>query len=244
MPHLSDCPRKITLSKEENVMTHKILLIEDEILLREELKILLENAMYSVIAPDTYADAAGRAVSEKADLILLDVNLPGLSGFDLCTQIRSKSDTPVIFLTGRTGSMDELTGILKGADDYITKPFEPAILLARIGAVLKRTGKSSENREAQQFSHRDATLDTAACCLLLQDKKIDLTKTEMRILHKLFLHKETFVPRQDLVDHLWESHIFLDDNTLSVHITRLREKLRSAGLPDFIETKRGMGYRI
>lgn len=225
-------------------MTYKILLIEDDILLREELKILLENAMYSVTAPDPCTDAADRALSGQADLILLDVNLPGLSGFDLCTRIRSKSDTPVIFLTGRTGPMDELTGILKGADDYITKPFEPAILLARIGAVLKRAGKSAESREARQFSHRDATLDAAACCLLFRDKKIDLTKTEMRILHKLYLHKGTFVPREDLVEHLWESHIFLDDNTLSVHITRLREKLRSAGLSDFIETKRGMGYRI
>ena len=225
-------------------MAHKILLIEDEILLRKELKILLENAMYSVIAPETYADTARRAAAEKADLILLDVNLPGLSGFDLCTQIRENSDIPVIFLTGRTGSMDELTGILKGADDYITKPFEPAILLARIGAVLKRAGKSPESREPQQFSRRDATLDTAACCLSFQDKEIDLSKTEMRILHKLFLHSGNFVPRQDIVEHLWESHIFLDDNTLSVHITRLREKLRSAGLSDFIETKRGMGYRI
>lgn len=225
-------------------MTYKILLIEDELLLRQELKILLENARYTVVAPDTYADTAGRAVSEKADLILLDVNLPGLSGFDLCTQIRFQTDAPVIFLTGRTGSMDELTGILKGADDYITKPFEPAILLARIGAVLKRAGKSAENRDPQQFSHRGATLNTGSCCLLFQDRKIDLTKTEMKILHRLFLYRETFVPREDLVEYLWENHIFLDDNTLSVHIARLREKLRAAGLHDFIETKRGMGYRI
>lgn len=225
-------------------MTYKILLIEDEILLRNELKILLENAMYTVAAPETYGDAAERAVSEKADLVLLDINLPGLSGFDLCTQIRAKTDTPVIFLTGRADSMDELTGILKGADDYITKPFEPAILLARISAVLKRAGKYAENRESLLLSHRDTKLDPAACCLLFHARKIDLTKTEMKILHKLFLHKGTFVAREDLVEYLWENHIFLDDNTLSVHITRLREKLRSAGLTDFIETKRGMGYRI
>lgn len=225
-------------------MSHKILLIEDETLLRKELKILLENAMYSVTALETCTDVARRAAAEKADLVLLDVNLPGLSGFDLCTQIREFSDIPVIFLTGRSTAMDELTGILKGADDYITKPFEPAILLARIGAVLKRAGKSAQSRQSWQFSHRNATLDTAACCLFFQDKEIDLTKTEMRILHKLFLHRGNFVPRQDLVEHLWESHIFLDDNTLSVHITRLREKLKSAGLPGFIETKRGMGYRI
>lgn len=225
-------------------MPCKILLLEDDLVLKNELKILLENAMYEVTAPDTYTDAAEKSLSEKADLILLDVNLPGCCGFDLCTQIRTKTDIPIIFLTGRTGSMDELTGILKGADDYITKPFEPAILLARISAVLKRTGRYAKNRESLQFSHKNAQLDTAACCLLFQENRIDLTKTEMKILHKLFLQKGAFAARTDLLDYLWENHIFLDDNTLSVHVARLREKLRSAGLNDFIETKRGMGYRI
>ncbi len=225
-------------------MHYKILLIEDELLLRKELTILLENAMYQVIAPESYRNAPEMAVSEKADLVLLDVNLPDCNGFDLCTGIRSATDIPVIFLTARTDSMDELIGILKGADDYITKPYQPALLLARIGAVLKRTAKGRTNWEATLLSHKNVTLDIAACRLSCRERSLDLTKTEMKILHLLFLHAGAFVARTNLVEYLWENHIFLDDNTLSVHVTRLREKLRSAGLSDFIETKRGMGYRI
>lgn len=225
-------------------MPYKILLIEDDPLLRREVKILLENALYQVAAPDTCADAAQTAVLEKADLVLLDINLPGCSGFDLCTQIRARTDIPVIFLTCRSDSMDELTGLLKGADDYITKPFEPALLLARIGAVLKRSARQATPPDASSLQYKDVKLAPAACRLFYREQSLDLTKTEMKILHLLFTHAGTFVARTDLVEYLWENQIFLDDNTLSVHITRLREKLKSAGLHDFIETKRGMGYRI
>lgn len=225
-------------------MPCKILLIEDDLLLREEIKLLLENAGYQAAVPDVWQDAARTAVLEKADLVLMDINLPDCSGFDLCMQIRARTDTPVIFLTGRTDSLDELTGFLKGADDYITKPFQPALLLARIGAVLKRSAKNAPSRKDAPLTHKNAALEPGACRLLYQGHSLDLTKTEMKILHLLFLHAGNFVARADLVEYLWENHIFLDDNTLSVHITRLREKLRSAGLDDFIETKRGMGYRI
>lgn len=225
-------------------MPYKIMLIEDDPLLRREVKILLENALYQAILPDTYTDAAQTAVSEKADLVLLDINLPGCSGFDLCTQIRAETDIPVIFLTCRTDSMDELTGLLKGADDYITKPFEPALLLARIGAVLKRSARQGTPPDASSLQYKDVELAPAACRLFYREQSLDLTKTEMKILHLLFTHAGNFVARADLVEYLWENQIFLDDNTLSVHITRLREKLKSAGLHDFIETKRGMGYRI
>lgn len=225
-------------------MPYKILLIEDDPLLRREVKILLENALYQVAAPTAFLDAAQAAVSEKADLVLLDINLPGCSGFDLCTQIRARTDIPVIFLTCRSDSMDELTGLLKGADDYITKPFEPALLLARIGAVLKRSARQGTPPDASSLQYKNVELAPTACRLFYREQSLDLTKTEMKILHLLFTHAGNFVARADLVEYLWENQIFLDDNTLSVHITRLREKLKSAGLHDFIETKRGMGYRI
>lgn len=217
-------------------MPYKILLIEDDPLLRREVKILLENALYHVAAPTAFPDAAQAAVSEKADLVLLDINLPGCSGFDLCTQIRARTDIPVIFLTCRSDSMDELTGLLKGADDYITKPFEPALLLARIGAVLKRSARQGTPPDASSLQYKDVELAPAACRLFYREQSLDLTKTEMKILHLLFTHAGNFVARADLVEYLWENQIFLDDNTLSVHITRLREKLKSAGLHDFIET--------
>lgn len=216
-------------------MSYKILLAEDDLLLRNELKILLHNAMYQVAAPDTFDRIPQAAVDEKADLVLLDINLRDHSGFDICTQLRAETDIPVIFLTGRTDSMDELNGILRGADDYITKPFVPAILLARISAVLKRTVSAEENRDAARFSHRGAELDIAACRLSFDGRSADLTKTEMKILHLLFLRAGSFAAREDLVEYLWENHIFLDDNTLSVHVTRLRDKLRTIGLYDFIE---------
>ena len=220
-----------------------IFVVEDEPIIRKELKILLENAMYKVTAPEDLEGIPENVIKERPDLVLLDVNLPGASGFDVCIRIREKTDVPIIFLTSRTNSMDELTGILKGGDDYITKPYQAPILLARIAAVLKRT-KGAEIKEDVLFTHNDVELDISKCCLSCQRNSIDLTKNEMKILHLLFLHAGKFVARMDLIEYLWENRIFIDDNTLSVHITRIREKLKSIGVQDFIETKRGIGYRI
>lgn len=223
-----------------------IFIIEDEQLIRRELKILLENALYQVTAPDAFESVTcltGQILKSAPDLVLLDVNLPGISGFDICTQIRQQMDVPVIFLTSRMNPMDELNGLLKGGDDYITKPYQAPVLLARIAAVLKRT-RGMESRENTLFTKGDISLDIAKCCLSRSGQSVDLTKNEMKILHLLFQHAGTFVPRMDLIEHLWENHIFIDDNTLSVHIAKLREKLKSIGVQDFIETRRGMGYRI
>lgn len=220
-----------------------IFVVEDEPIIRKELKILLENVMYKVTAPEDIEGISESVIKERPDLVLLDVNLPGVSGFDVCTRIREKTDVPIIFLTSRTNSMDELTGILKGGDDYITKPYQAPILLARIAAVLKRT-KGAEIKEEILFTHNGVELDISKCCLFCRGNSIDLTKNEMKILHFLFLHAGKFVARMDLIEYLWENRIFIDDNTLSVHITRIREKLKSIGVEDFIETKRGIGYRI
>jgi len=124
-------------------MNRKIVIIEDETIIRRELKVLLENALYEVSAFSEFDNVVERIREENPDLVLLDVNLPALSGFDVCTQIRERADVPVIFLTSRTDSMDELTGMLKGGDDYITKPYQPPLLLARIAAVLKMAGKGA-----------------------------------------------------------------------------------------------------
>lgn len=220
-----------------------IFIIEDEQIIRRELKLLLENAMYQVTAPDTFDDIVRQVLLVGPDLVLLDVNLPGISGFDLCMQLRQQMDAPIVFLTSRTNSMDELNGLLKGGDDYITKPYQAPILLARIAAVLKRT-KGAEVKETTLFTKDGVQLDISRCCLSCQGQTADLTKSEMKILYLLFRHAGAYVPRMDLIEYLWENHIFIDDNTLSVHITKLREKLKSIGVQDFIETKRGIGYRI
>lgn len=224
-------------------MAAKILIIEDEAVIRRELKILLENAMYEAAALTEFHHILQQIAEQSPDLILLDINLPGCSGFDLCTQIRGEMGVPVIFLTSRTDSMDELNGILKGGDDYITKPYQAPILLARIGAVLKRT-MGGRLKEQTQFVHKDVRLDIAGCVLTCRDKQAELTKAEMKILYRLFKRPGEYVSRTDLIEYLWENKIFIDDNTLSVHMTRIREKLKSIGVHELIVTKRGLGYRI
>ena len=224
-------------------MAAKILIIEDESVIRRELKILLENAMYEVAVLTEFHHILPQIAEQSPDLILLDINLPGCSGFDLCTQIRGEMVVPVIFLTSRTDSMDELNGILKGGDDYITKPYQAPILLARIGAVLKRT-MGGRLKGQTQFVHKDVRLDIAGCVLTCRDKQAELTKAEMKILYRLFKRPGEYVSRTDLIEYLWENKIFIDDNTLSVHMTRIREKLKSIGVHELIVTKRGLGYRI
>lgn len=223
--------------------TVHVFVVEDEHILRRELKILLENALYQVTAPDTFEKVACQVKDVKPDMVLLDINLPGISGFDICTQIREQMEVPIIFLTSRTDSMDELNGMLKGGDDYITKPYQAPILLARIAAVLKRT-KGMEKKAENQIMRNGVRLDLSKCCLFVEAQRVDLTKNEMKILHLLFQHPGEFVSRIDLIEYLWENQLFIDDNTLSVHITGIRKKMGAIGVQDFIETKRGIGYRI
>lgn len=224
-------------------MNDKILIIEDEAVVRRELKVLLEHAGYQTAVPEQFTHILSEVQREKPDLILLDVNLPGCSGFDLCMQIREQTEIPVIFLTGRTDAMDELNGMLRGGDDYITKPCHAPILLARIAAVLKRT-RGACSKETIKFIHNGVELDVAACCLTCKGGRVELTKNEMKILHRLFQSPGEYVSRMDLIEYLWENQVFIDDNTLSVHMARIREKLRAVQVTDLIRTRRGVGYRI
>lgn len=227
----------------------KIVIVEDDPGIRKELKQLLENAFYEAEIIEEFKDTAEQICSmiPAPDLVLLDWNLPGESGFDICTKLKEHSDIPIIFLTSRTDSMDELTGILKGADDYITKPFNPPILLARIGVVLKRTtDKNAEKTRGNTLNmeYKGVILNAVGGCIEYEGKKTDLTKNELKILHLLYQKKGEIVPRLDMIEYLWDNEVFIDDNTLSVNVTRLRGKLADIGVTDFIETKRGMGYRI
>ena len=249
------CGQKI----EENLL--KILVMDQiQILIRSmcDRKKLLQklksdssekNAFYEAEIIEEFKDTAEQICSmiPAPDLVLLDWNLPGESGFDICTKLKEHSDIPIIFLTSRTDSMDELTGILKGADDYITKPFNPPILLARIGVVLKRTtDKNAEKSRgnALNVEYKGVILNVVGGCIEHEGKKTDLTKNELKILHLLYQKKGEIVPRLDMIEYLWDNEVFIDDNTLSVNVTRLRGKLADIGVTDFIETKRGMGYRI
>lgn len=227
------------------------MVVEDEPAIRQELCQLLSNALYQVSEVEDFTDVAGTVLEKEPDLLLLDLNLPVESGYDICTEIRKSSEVPIIFLTSRTDSMDELTGMLKGGDDYITKPFQAPILLARIAAVLKRSASAKDYEEQTTIVCGDLTLDIARGVIYRktadnrENAQAELTKNELKILHCLLLHKGQIVSRMDLIEYLWDQQVFLDDNALSVNMTRIRGKLKEIGLPqDYIKTKRGMGYYI
>lgn len=221
----------------------RIVLIEDEPAIRQELTLLLQNALYEVTALRDFANAASAALAASPDLILLDIKLPGASGFDICTEVRAVSDVPILFLTSQTSAADELNGMLKGGDDYITKPFHPPILLARIAAVLKRTKKAGA-KELNKLEYKGGVLDIARGSVGYQGSHCELTKNEFKILHYLFQNTGRIIPRIDLIEYLWDNQVFIDDNALSVNMTRLRGKLEHLGVQNFVETKRGMGYRL
>jgi len=213
----------------------KILIIEDEELIREELKIFLSNAGYIVDCVTDFDKTLNHIKSDSFDLILLDINLPGQNGYHLCTAIRSFSKTPILFLTGRNTAMDELQALTLGGDDYIAKPYHVPILLARINLLLRH--RTAE--QIDRIEYKDIELKPIAGTLITKGQEIELTKTELKIMYYLFKHPGEIVPRLDLVEYLWENEIHIDDNTLSVNIMRIREKLRNLGIDDFIQTKRG-----
>lgn len=221
-----------------------IVIIEDEPSIRQELKLLLENALYSVTALSEFHDTASAALATAPDLILLDLKLPEESGFDVCTKIRAVSEVPVIFLTSQTDSADELNGMLRGGDDYITKPFYPPLLLARIAAVLKRAKNATKGKEQDRLQYKDVELDIARGSICYQNDQAELTKNEFKILYYLFQNTGRIISRIELIEYLWDNQVFIDDNTLSVNMTRIRGKLEQLGVHDLIETKRGMGYRL
>ncbi|MBD5526115.1 MAG: response regulator transcription factor [Lachnospiraceae bacterium] len=220
----------------------KILLIEDDPIIRNELQLLLSNAGYTVDTVTDFSDPLEQVRSFSPDLILLDINLPKQDGYTLCTSIRNFSATPILFITGRNTAMDELQALTLGGDDYITKPYNIPVLLARINRLLCRCGTASA--EIRHAEYQGIKLNLVAGTLSFGTQEIELTKTELKIMHYLFTHPNEIVTRLELVEYLWDNEIHIDDNTLSVNIMRIREKLRSLGVDDLIQTKRGMGYKI
>ena len=219
---------------------YKIVIIEDEELIREELKTLLVNAGYTVECIINFGETIDYIKSASCDLILLDVNLPGQDGYRLCSSIRTFSAIPILFITGRNTTMDELQALTLGGDDFITKPYNIPILLARINLLLRK----GTAVQADTMEYKGIRLNLIAGTLTINRKEIELTKTELKIMYYLFKHTGEIVSRIDLVDYLWDNEIHIDDNTLSVNIMRIREKLRAFGAADLIQTKRGMGYKI
>ena len=215
----------------------KILIIEDETLLREEVSVLLKNAGYEPIAVTDFNNVAEQMKTASADLILLDINLPDANGETLLQEFRRFSDTPVIMLTSRAGELDEVLCMSYGADDFVTKPYNPTILLLRISAVLKRSAKVS----SVQMYH-DAEVSTVKGSLIRGENEQVLTKNEMIIFRVLFDRMGEIVTRDELMTALWDNDEFVNDNALSVNISRLRNKLSDLGFDEAIETRKKQGY--
>lgn len=223
-------------------MKYKILIIEDEQEIREELEILLKNAGYEVEKITKFEDVANQVIEIKPHLILLDVNLPGKNGYEICTKIRAEIETPIIFVTSKNSALDELNGLTVGGDDYIEKPYNIPVLLTRISKILKRA--YPEQKEQNEIEYNGIKLEILSGLVKYQDKEIELTRNEFKILYYLFQNAGKIVQRLDIVEYMWDNQMYIDDNTLSVNITRIREKLAEIGIENLIETKRGQGYKI
>ena len=218
----------------------KVLIVEDDEKLRNELEIFLNNNGYQAECLKKFDNTIHDILEINPNLILLDINLPGVDGEYICKEIRKQSDMGIIIVTSRDNELDELVSINYGADHYITKPFNIHILLAKINSLLRRTNNSIESKD--KIDAKDFILNISNSKIIKDDKIIDLTKNEYKILKYLIENREKIVSREDIMDCLWENESFIDDNTLSVNITRLRSKLEELGLKDIIETKRGQGY--
>ena len=220
---------------------NKIFIIEDDQVLREELMKLLVSHGYICSFSDDFENIIEHALNESPDLILLDLSLPYYDGHHICKEIRKKVTTPIIVVTSRNTDIDEVISLNLGADDYITKPYNTSILIAHIQTVLRR-GQS--NNDMQILTYKGITLNISKSIIFNGGKNVELTKNERCILALLIRNRDSIVSRYDLINELWQSDEFVDDNTLTVNVTRLRKKLEDIGAVNYIETKRGQGYIV
>lgn len=217
------------------------MIIEDDQSIREELAILLENEGYEALAVTDFSAIPEQVRAVKPDLVLLDLGLPEKDGLSLCAVIRKTA--PIIVVTSRTSAMDEFHALSLGSDDYITKPYNIPVLLARIKAVLRRSGRE-DAAEPDVLKAAGLLLDLTRAEVSANGMTAELSRNELRILAHLMTHAGEVVSRDDLIEALWDSRIYIDDNTLSVNMTRLRGKLEGLGVNDIIRTRRGMGYQL
>ena len=220
----------------------KILIIEDDEKLRCELETFLNKNGFVATSLNKFDNAVEDILNEKADLLLLDINLPYTDGEFICKEIRKTSNVPIIMVTSRDSEMDELLSLNYGADQYVTKPYNIQILLAKIVGLLKRNQNAGNNSD--KIDCGEFVLNTAGRIIEKEDNKVELTKNEYKILEYLVIHRQQVISRDEIMDYLWESEEFVDDNTLNVNIKRLRMKLEELGLTDQIETRRGQGYLL
>lgn len=221
----------------------KIMIIEDDAALKNEISEELTKWGHNLYEIVNLENIIEEFKTFSPQLVLLDINLPFYDGFHWCNEIRKLSKVPIIFMSSRSSNMDIIMGVNLGADDYIQKPFSIAVLVAKVNALLRRTYSFSES-PADKITHNEVTLNLSTALLTYKDNTIELSKNEFKILIILMNKNGEIVSRDTLMKKLWDSDWYVDDNTLTVNINRLRSRLKQIGLDDFIETKRGLGYII
>ena len=218
----------------------KILIVEDDEKLRTELEIFLNKNGFETIGLKEFDNVIQDILNLKPNLVLLDINLPFVDGEYICKEVRKTSDVPIIIVTSRDNEIDELMSLNYGADQYVTKPYNIQILLAKINGLLKRSQNNSRNQD--KIDCKDFILNISQSAIELDYKRVDLTKNEFKILYVLVLNRGKILSREEIIEYLWESESFIDDNTLTVNMKRLRNKMEELNLQDLIETRRGQGY--
>ena len=221
---------------------HKILLVEDDEVIRQQVKKILEQWEYEVVLVEDFMEVLSLFVKEEPHLVLMDIGLPLFNGYHWCQEIRKVSKVPIMFLSSRDQAMDIVMAINMGGDDFVTKPFDQNVLLAKIQGLLRRSYEFGKDQSLLEYM--GVILNLKAMDLVYQGEVVSLTKNEFQILQVLFERSGNIVSREDLMKELWNSDFFIDDNTLSVNVARLRKKLEAVGLKDFIETKKGVGYGL
>lgn len=221
----------------------KIMVVEDDVSLKNIIAKCLTKWGHDVHQIENLENIIEEFKNYNPELVLLDINLPFYDGFHWCNEIRKISKVPIIFISSRNSNMDVIMGVNLGADDYIQKPFSVDVLVAKVNALLRRTYHFVDNN-SNQIIHNGVTLDLSTATINYEDNTIELTKNEIKILHELMKYKGQIVSRNKLMKKLWDNDWFVDDNTLTVNVNRIRSKLNEIGLEDFIETKRGLGYII
>lgn len=215
----------------------KIMIIEDDTIISKELYELLVNAGYEALILKDFSNAKEEILKSNIDLILLDINIPYQNGEQLLKEIRKESNIPVIMVTSRANETDEILSISYGADDYIIKPYSPTILLLRIQNIFKRLDNSTE-----VLKYKDLEVSISRGTLSGNNKELELTKNEMLIFQHLLNNQNRIVSRDELMTILWNNEEYINDNALTVNISRLRSKLEDFGYPNAIETRKGQGY--
>lgn len=227
---------------EKGKQMYKIFLVEDDETIAKMVKNHLEKWDYEVRIAQKFDRIMAEFADYEPQLVLMDIGLPFYNGYHWCTQIRKVSNVPVVFLSSAADNMNIVMAVTMGADDFIAKPFDMQVLTVKIQAILRRSYDFAGNSSV--LEHKGAMLNISEAELSYEGESLELTKNELKILQTLFENKASIVTRDTLMTKLWESDTYVDENTLSVNINRLRKKLASIGLSDFIITKKGIGYKL